>query len=159
MQLKLKFFSSTIFIFIFLLSCSSIKDFYVDKSFKISEKQIHRLANYINGEFFSYEIKRKINAYPLAFMISSDGSKSIILACFEMTNNCNPNVKIYQLILKYNKKFNEDFKILALGTDLKTNDKNLAQKIKDKNLKKIIKINNIFFDNIILPLDNCGDDC
>ncbi|MEL0242376.1 MAG: hypothetical protein VW911_03910, partial [Pelagibacteraceae bacterium] len=74
---------------------------------------------------------------------------------------CNSSIHIYPLILKYKKKTNMDFKILALGKKI------VVKKIKQKtNKKKIryVKINNndksIFYDFIVLPSDNCSsDDC
>ncbi len=152
------------FLSILLISCSSIKtiqDYYADEEINLSDKQKIRLNNYLSGEFYSYDIEKKVFAYPMVFFISSDGEKSLILACRGVWDECNSSIHIYPLILKYKKKTSMDFKILALGKKI------VVKKIKQKtNKKKIryVKINNnhksIFYDFIVLPSDNCSsDDC
>ena len=145
-----------------LKACSgltTLKDNYVSDDLIISEAQLSRLLNYLNGELYSYELKRNVFAYPMAFLISQNGEKSIVLACEGMIDECNNSVHIYQLMEKYNKKLSTDFKILAI------NKKILSQNIKARTIeKKINKIaksdSKIFYDLILIPAEGCGgDDC
>ncbi|MDA7564124.1 hypothetical protein N8731_00440 [Pelagibacteraceae bacterium] len=131
----------------------------MSEDLKISEKQLIRLSNYLDGELYSFELKRNVFAYPMAFIISENGDKSIVLACEGIINECDNSVHIYQLIKRYEKKLNQDVKILAL------NKKVLSQKIKanvdEIKSKKIVKYDeNIFYDLILVPAEDCGgDDC
>lgn len=158
---------STLFlrvVLIFLLltsSCAklpSLNNFYADKNMKISKIQYQRLNNYLSKEFYSYQIKREVFAYPMAFLISSDGTKSLIIACNSLSNDCNLNIQIYQLIKKYERTQNIDFKILAIHENIISHE---FATDKYKKYKKINKKNNrIFFDFLISPEDSCsGDDC
>ena len=137
----------------------NLKSSYVSEDLKISEKQLIRLSNYLDGELYSFELKRNVFAYPMAFIISENGDKSIVLACEGIINECDNSVHIYQLIKRYEKKLNQDLKILAL------NKKVLSQKIKANvdgiKSKKIVKYDeNIFYDLILVPAEDCGgDDC
>ena len=159
------FFYNFAFIFFLCLAtqgCTNFKNLktsYADEGLKISEKQLLRLSNYLGGELYSYELKRNVFAYPMAFIVSENGDKSIVLACEGIINECNNSVHIYQLIKRYEKKLNQNFKILAL------NKKILSQKIKSNvkgiKTKKIVRYNeNIFYDLILVPAEDCGgDDC
>lgn len=147
-----------------LIGCASIKtlhQYYASEDIQLSNVQIKRLNNYLSGEFYSYEINKKVFAYPMVFLISDDGKKSVILACRGILDECNSSIYIYPLIQKYKKKTNLDFKILALGKKIvqrKNNEIINKKKIKYTNLKNDQK--NIFFDFIALPSDSCTDeDC
>ena len=152
------------FLSILLTGCSSITtihDYYANEEMNLSDKQKIRLNNYLSGEFYSYDIEKKVFAYPMVFFISSNGEKSLILACRGVLDECNSSIHIYPLMLKYKKKTNMDFKILALGKKIVV--KKINQKTNKKNIR-YIKINNshknIFYDFIVLPSDNCSsDDC
>ena len=115
--------------------------------------------NYLHGEFYSYEIGRNIIAQPLVFLISESGNKSIILACHGLINECNIDVQIYQIIKKYNKKENDNFKILAYEKKLLIKTTQLSS-FKNKNIIRNNKNSKIFFDKIFIAADSCsGDDC
>jgi len=150
-----------IFLFFFTLSCSKINtlnDLYIKKNVVLTDLQIKRFNNYINGSFYSYELNRYVNAFPLAFLISKNGDKSVILGCEDQNDICNVNVQIYQLILKYNKKEKDDFKILALKKNIKSKFHEASLERQNKKLFKIQKRNDIFFDRILSPLESCDDD-
>ena len=145
-----------------LKACSgltTLKDNYVSDDLIISEAQLSRLLNYLNGELYSYELKRNVFAYPMAFLISQNGEKSIVLACEGMIDECNNSVHIYQLMEKYNKKLSTDFKILALNKKILSQD--IKTKISEMKIKKIAKSDGkIFYDLILIPAEGCGgDDC
>lgn len=146
-----------------LYGCSNLKTFNtlaVNENLKISEKQILRLSNYLNGDFYSYEIERRVSAYPIAFLISRNGDKSVILACDGVFNDCNINVQIFQLIMKYNKAENEDYKILALEKKILIKNHEILNKIKKNKIFKLKKNNQLFRDLTLIPSDSCGgDDC
>ena len=152
-----------IFCCLIIVSCTNIKilkDYFVNQNVKISSEQTSRLINYLNSEFYSYDIKREVYAYPLAFLISEDGKKSIILACEGGANECSVNIEIFQLIQKYNKKENVKFRILALEKNIKIKNKELFNKLKNQKYSKIPKRENIYFDKILMPFGSCGDnDC
>lgn len=153
-------------IFLFLvLSCANqqgiktLKYYYAQNDINLTSNQLQRLNNYLVGEFFSSEMGRNVFAYPMAFIISEDGSKSIILACAGVTNECNPSFHIYQLLKKYKKKTNTEYKILFLNRKNVTNNFSLND-INFKEFKRIKFDNQIFFDRVLLPQDSCGsDDC
>ena len=160
---KLIFYSVLIALGISLHGCiklTSLKDFYVADNIKISSKQTDRLQNYFYGEFYSYDIERNVDAHPVAFLISKNGETSVILACESLANNCNVNVQIYQLIQKYSKQEKVEFKILALGNNLKTKNTKIANVVKKRKFIEISKREDLFFDKILTPSDSCdGDDC
>ena len=145
-----------------LKACSGfakLKDNYVSDDLIISEAQLSRLSNYLEGELYSYELKRNVFAYPMTFLISQNGEKSIVLACEGMIDECNNSVHIYQLMEKYNKKLSTDFKILALNKKILSQD--IKTKISEMKIKKIAKSDGkIFYDLILIPAEGCGgDDC
>ena len=138
---------------------TTLKDNYVSDDLIISKAQLSRLSNYLDGELYSYELKRNVFAYPMAFLISKNGEKSIVLACEGMIDECNNSVHIYQLMEKYNKKLNTNFKILAINKKILS--QNIKNKISEMSVDKIAKSDNkIFYDLILIPVDSCGgDDC
>ena len=150
-------------IFLLLTNCMNLKtlnEYYASDSISVSKEQEMRLQNYLSGEFFSYEIERYVDAYPLAFLISKDGKKSVILGCEGIVDDCNIHVHIFQLIKKYNKKENSNFKILALKRKIVTPNIKSLNKPLNKKFIKIMKNSNIYFDKILIPADNCNDeDC
>jgi len=134
-----------------------MKYYYVNPNINISSEQLSRLSNYLNGEFYSYQLDRRVDGYPIAFLITEDGKKSIILACHGKSNDCNTSIEIFQLIKGYEKKENQKIKILALEKKILIKENKILRK------NKIIKLNkskNIFKDYILLPSDKCSsDDC
>lgn len=148
-----------------LTKCSgfqTLKDLYTSPNVKLPKIQMQRLANYLNGEFYSTELERDVFAYPIAFIISDDGEKSVILACAGIFNECHEGVKIFQLIKKYEKKLKIKFKILALEKKLINSNSELELEVKNfKNFKRInLKNKENFYDLILIPSENCsGDDC
>lgn len=139
----------------------TLKSFYMPESFVINNEQSKRLSNYLLGDFYSYDIKRNIFAFPVAFLISENGDKSAILACQGTTNDCNVSIQIYQLLKKIEIKTNNKFYILALGKKTVVPEFKLKNKIKSEGTRQFLKRNNkIFFDHILIPSDSCsGDDC
>ena len=156
--------------FIFLLipflffNCSkeySVKKHFIKNEIKISEQQKQRLNNYLSGQFYSFDLERVVDAYPLAFLISEDGQRSIILACESYFNNCQYSLKLNQLLRKKDKVNNKNFKILALNKKIVVKN-NVTKKFNNKNKYKKVKNldNQIFTDLILIPDDICNDnDC
>ena len=162
MKLLLCKLSILLFISFIFQSCTNfktLKNSYSTDNQLISEEQLLRLSNYMDGELYSYELKRNVFAYPMAFLISENGNKSIVLACEGIIDECNNSVHIYQLIERHKKKFNQDIKILAFNKNILS--KNVKAKVKKKRIDKIAKSEEgNFYDLILIPNDNCGgDDC
>jgi hypothetical protein len=154
---NLKFF----FIILFLFACSDLnvlKKMYGNSDLRLEEKQQIRFNNYLNQDFYSYELNRRIEAFPLLFAITEDGKESLIIACEGYQNICNPNVKIFQILKRHEKKINKNLKILAI--EKKIVWKGFAnQKIKIS--KFFNKTDFGFYDIILDPrADDCSDqDC
>ena len=162
----MKFFMSKFTAFFFLsfifqgcVDLRTLKSYYVSDDHKISEEQLSRLSNYLGGELYSNELKRIVFAYPMAFLISNKGDKSVILACEGINNECNNSVHVYQLIQKYKKVTNQNFKILALNKNILS--QNIKIMIKQHKTNSVVKSKkNNFYDLILIPADSCsGDDC
>ena len=150
-----------IILFLSFTGCANLKtlkDYYVLNNINISKKQELRLQNYLSGEIFSYEIDRYVDAFPLAFLISEDGKKSVVLGCEGRTDDCNTHVHVFQLIQRYNKKENSNFKILALKRKILAS--NINSQTLQKRFIKIPKDNKVYFDKILIPAVSCNDeDC
>ena len=146
--------------FFIISSCSNtsgLNKYFVNKNQNISKNQSQRLSNYLNGEFYSHQLKRVVFAYPLVFLISTDGAKSLILACNSTSDDCNLNIQIYQQIKKFKRTKNIDLKILALNKKVLNNNF-----VKKKNNHRVFLKDNedMFYDLLLHPEDNCnGDDC
>lgn len=142
---------------------TTIHDYFVKTNIQLSEMQKLRLNNYLQGEFYSFELKRSTFAYPLVFLISDDGQRSLILACNSTSNDCNLTIQTFQMIQKYKRTQNINFKILALEKKIINNQKKNFSYIKNQRFKKIDNIKNyhsIFFDKILNPQDSCSsEDC
>lgn len=154
---NLKFF----FIILFIFACSDLnvlRKMYGNNDLKLEEKQQIRFNNYLNQDFYSFELKRRVEAFPILFAISEDGKESLIIACEGYQNNCNPNVKIFQILKRHEKKINKNFKILAI--EKKIVWKGFAnQKItKSKFFNKMdVGLYDVIFDP---KADDCSDqDC
>ena len=159
----LKFF--LIILFFFFASCynlTSLKSQYVNEGVSLSVEQQQRFSNYLLGEYYSFEIKRNVIGYPIAFAVSEDGKKSIIIACASYFSECNHTVQLYQQMEKYRKKNNLDFKILALEKKIVINNQLLKNLLNSKKrFNPVDKSNSTkFYDYLIVPSDSCsGDDC
>jgi len=139
----------------------SVRKYFVQNEIKISELQKQRLNNYLSGQFYSFDLDRMVVIDPLAFLISEDGQRSIILACESYFNNCRYSLKLNQLLKKKDKAENKNFKILALNKKIVVKN-NLTKNFKNqKKYKKIKNLDNqIFADLILVPDDICDDnDC
>jgi len=139
----------------------SVRKYFVQNEIKISELQKQRLNNYLSGQFYSFDLDRMVVINPLAFLISEDGQRSIILACESYFNNCQYSLKLNQLLKKKDKAENKNFKILALNKKIVVKN-NLTKNFKNQNKYKKIKNldNQIFADLILVPDDICDDnDC
>ena len=139
----------------------SVRKYFVQNEIKISELQKQRLNNYLSGQFYSFDLDRMVVIDPLAFLISEDGQRSIILACESYFNNCRYSLKLNQLLKKKDKAENKNFKILALNKKIVVKN-NLTKNFKNQNKYKKIKNldNQIFADLILVPDDICDDnDC
>ena len=139
----------------------SVRKYFVQNEIKISELQKQRLNNYLSGQFYSFDLDRMVVINPLAFLISEDGQRSIILACESYFNNCRYSLKLNQLLKKKDKAENKNFKILALNKKIVVKN-NLTKNFKNqKKYKKIKNLDNqIFADLILVPDDICDDnDC
>lgn len=152
-----------IFIFFFTISCNAnynLKKYYISNTNNISNEQKLRLSNYLAGEFYSFELKKPVFGYPIAFLITEDGSRSIILACYSQFDECHTDIEIYQLIKKYEKKLQQDILIMGLGKKILKNQNPYPKIIKNNKNKFVKKNNDIFHDKLIVPADSCGgDDC
>lgn len=148
-----------------LLSCKSnlgLKEYYGRGEIKLSQKQEQRFLDYISGEYYSFEIKRKVLATQIIFGVSLDGNSSLLLSCNGVKHSCNPNVGIYQNLRKVEKKVGP-VKIFAIGKKIVWNQKNIIvnnakewNEFKIKNNIKIIKSNqNYFFDKIFESIKDC----
>jgi len=139
----------------------SVRKYFVQNEIKISELKKQRLNNYLSGQFYSFDLDRMVVINPLAFLISEDGQRSIILACESYFNNCRYSLKLNQLLKKKDKAENKNFKILALNKKIVVKN-NLTKNFKNqKKYKKIKNLDNqIFADLILVPDDICDDnDC
>ena len=150
----------TLIICLFLSNCSNlktIKDYYAPNNQKITNDQRSRLINYLNGEFYSYELQRNVFAFPLSFLISESGDKSVILACDGIDDNCNDHVQTFQIIQKFKKK-GVNLKILATKKRVVIQNKSLQEPLNKIKFLKIKKNSSKFYDKILVPSDSCSDD-
>jgi len=158
-----------IVLFIFLISCSGnyhLSNFFGKSELALNKFQLDRFNDYLKGEYYSNELKRKVSHKPIMFAISSDGMTSLLFACASITNDCNPGVNIYQVLKRYSKKSNKEMFIFALknkivwsGNSFLVRDekldspsgviKNVYFDAKDTKLS-----DNRFYDYSILPFDD-----
>jgi len=125
----------------------------------LSKGQLKRLKDYFNGSFYNYLTEAKGVGSPMYFLINSKGDKSVLIACEDISSssNCSVGVRLYQTINKYNKKFNDSFKILAKDNYILLGYKKyLIERKKIINLEKNLNLNiqndnskNEYFDVII----------
>ena len=137
-------------------------------SIEINHEQLNRFSAYLNGKYYSYELKREIaNQSPLMFAITKDGSTSILLSCNSLfVNECNSHMLNYMLLERFKKKYNKQFFIFAIEDKIVWDEANLKI-IKNKNIEKQIskikninftkeKVKNIFVDFSLLKVDEDG---
>jgi len=165
MLLKKKINILLLMLFFFGLSClkpTTLKKYYANEEIFLTSGQKQRLSNYLSGEYYSFELERNVIGYPIAFAISENGEKSIILACESYINECGHSIQLFQKIEKYRKKTNLNFKILALEKKIVINNPSLKDLLTSKKkFKPVDKSSNTkFYDYLIVPADSCaGDDC
>ena len=160
-----------VIIILFLSNCSLSQYntvLYGKNSIVINHEQLNRFTDYLNGKYFSYELKREIdNQAPLMFAITMDGSSSILLSCNSLfVNECNSHMLNYILLERFKKKYNKQFFIFAIEDKIVWDKSNLKI-IKNKNIQKQIskikninftkeKVKNIFIDFSLLKVDEDG---
>lgn len=148
----------------FCFSCSNLatlKQYYANEEISLTNGQKHRLSNYLSGEYYSFELKRNVIGYPIAFAISENGENSIIIACASYIDECNHSIQLYQQMEKYKKKTNLNYKILALKKKIVINNQSLKILSTTKKFKPLPNLDDSkYFDYLIIPSDSCGgDDC
>ena len=168
----------TIMFLVFLTSglynCSQaigLKNLYGQNDLQLNSSQLKRFEDYLKGEYYSFELQRKVSHKPIMFAISSDGSTSLIFSCASSHADCNVGVHIYQFIKRYSKKSGKDLKIFALKDKIvwgKNNKIINDQNFHSKNLllkgivfidsKESNFIKNSFYDISILPHEGKDDD-
>ena len=165
-------------VILFNFSCSSLGTIESNtgkSDLILNQKQYERFISYLNGKYYSYEFERnEYNKSPIAFAISKDGSKSLMLMCEDNIRTCDNGVYILQTISRFSKKLNEDLYIFALGKKIIWNNKKKnIRNISDfdsylnsnnqiKKIKKNTKAKNQFFDIVfdVSETDKCdSDDC
>lgn len=176
---KLKNYIHIFIIFIFLYSCSTFSDLIGKNELEINDFQIQKFKDYLNGKFYSNELKQlSAHNVPMIFAISKNGMSSLNISCYYNGEQCNIGVYGYQSLRKYSKKLGNDLYIFAIGKRIVWSGANLLiqKKIYQSDLKilkneivnnKIAKINNSIqqeklntYSLIMLPQDNCSsDDC
>lgn len=134
--------------------------------FKISSGQLQRLTNYLNGNYYSYELERnEINTTPGYFAISDDGRSSIIVMCIDHINpySCNSNLKYMQSVKRIEKKTGKKFYILAEKYNIFV--KNNSVTVFDPKSTKLDLYfnvlndkNNQYFDILLEDIKNNQDD-
>lgn len=163
----------------FLLSCSTFSDLIGKNELEINDFQIQKFKEYLNGKFYSNELKQ-MSSYnePMIFAISKNGMSSLTISCYYQGEQCNLGIYGYQNLRKYSKKFGDELYIFAIGKRIVWSganhlvEKNIYQssfEVLKKEIvkKKIAKINNSIselklntFSLIMLPQDSCSsDDC
>ena len=162
-------------LFIFLLfSCNKQTSFInqntLKSSLKLTDNQIVRLNSYIDSNYYSEQLKRKVPFSPLMFAVTEDGHDSVILSCTERSYECTPGIRYFQTLKKYETKINKKFFIIAIENKLKWNNRTISLKnrqdidnlISTKTIIKTKKNNNErFFDEFITPIDteSCVVNC
>ena len=163
-------------VILFNFSCSNlgtIKSKTGKSDLLLNQEQYERFISYLSGKYYSYEFQRnEYNKSPIAFVISKDGNKSLMLMCDDNIRTCENGVYILQTISRYSKKLNDDLYIFALGKKIVwNNQKKYIQNTSDfekfikfndqiKKVKKDIGSKNQFFDKIfdVSETDNCDPD-
>jgi len=177
---KTKVYFFLIFASFTLSSCVSFNDLIGKNTLELNDFQIEKFREYLNGRFYSNELK-KISPYnkPMLFAVSKNGKSSLIIACYYQGNPCDLGVFGYQSLRKYSKKLGNELFIFALENRIVWNGSNIFIKryfyesddileLKNEIIQKgIAKINNNVpkselnnFSLLRLPEDSCNsDDC
>jgi len=150
-----------------LTSCAGkyhLSNFYGQAEIVLNKSQLNRFNNYLSGEYYSYELNRKVSHRPIMFAISIDGTTSLLFACASISNECDPNVSIYQVLKRYSKKSNKEMYIFALKNKIVWSGNNYLIKGNKLNvssgLLKNINIdledsrlfNNSYYDISLMPI-------
>ena len=169
------FFSSLI-----LFSCTSFNSLIGKKDLILNDYQIIKFHEYLNGKFYSDELKQTTSHNdPMIFAISKNGKSSLHISCYYTGEICNLGIKGYQNLKKYSKKLGNELFIFAIGRRIVWSGTNLViprtiyksynfNKLKELIVnKKIAKVDNNInisdlnsYNLLMLPQDNCNsDDC
>lgn len=169
------FFSSLV-----LFSCTSFNNLIGKNDLILNDFQIKKFIEYLNGKFYSDELKQiTSNNDPMIFAISKNGKSSLHISCYYAGETCNLGIKGYQNLKKYSKKLGNELFIFAIGKRIVWSEANLfvprnIYKSNDFNKlkrliinKKIARINNNVnisdlnsYNLLMLPQDSCNsDDC
>lgn len=170
-----KIFIFSLFLTISCTNLGSLKNNFGQETISLPDKQQERFLSYIKGNYFSYEFNREENLKaPIAFAITKDGNKSLIIMCNEQFIKCQNGIYILQTISQYSKKINEKLYIFALENKIVWNGINQYIGNKSRfetflNSNKIIQKNTAseitkikFYDKIFDPseADGCNaDEC
>ena len=163
-----------LFLFVLLLShcseTSGLKKLYGKNNLQVNNSQFERFHHYLTGEYYSFDLKRKVSHRPIMFAISEDGLESLIFSCASTHTDCAEGVETYQFLKRYSNKTGKELKIFALknkivwgGNSLLINQnidiKNLSLKgINFVTFTKEYNMKNRFYDISILPSDGKNDD-
>ena len=162
-----------VFLTIGLSNCSKtigLKKLYGQNVLQLNSFQLKRFEDYLKGEYYSFDLQRKVSHRPIMFAISTDGSTSLIFSCASTHTDCNEGVEIYQFLKRYSKKSGKDLMIFALknkivwaGNSLKINEgfdfkNSFLNRINFTEFNEINNIKNSFYDISILPQDRKDDD-
>ena len=161
-----------IFLSGFLISCAGnyhLSNMYGKSQLVLNKVQLDRFNSYLEGEFYSNEIERKVSHNPIMFAISADGTTSLIFACVSRSSECNPGVKLYQVLKRYSIKSNKEMFIFALNNKIVWSGNSYYVKgkmlEKESHLLKNVSINlgdnnpsnNRLYDVSIMPNDEDDD--
>ena len=169
--MKKIFLISIIFLTFSCVNLGTLKSNYGSGELILPKQQKDRFLNYLSGEYFSKEFDRKENEkVPIAFAISKDGMKSVMLMCDEtIGDKCGSGIFILQTIAKYSKISGSKLHIFAIRNKIVWNNANMyinenasfQQYLKKNNLKKKFEVPNKnlqFYDQIfVIDGDGCDE--
>lgn len=102
---------------------------------KISDKSFERINGYLNGNFYSYENKKKVsNAIGLYFALSNDGTSTTFSYCEDYLMTCDKTLVKIRTKLRCEKISNQDCFIIFFDDKFVKNKKTKIIKNK-KNLE------------------------
>jgi len=184
---RLKFFFNTLAIYLFiffsslvLFSCASFNNLIGKNDLILNDFQIIKFHEYLNGKFYSDELKQTTSHNdPMIFAISKNGKSSLHISCYYSGQICNLGIKGYENLKKYSKKLGNELFIFAIGRRIVWSETNLVvprniyksndfNKLKELIVnKKIARVDNNLsisdlnsYNLLMLPQDNCNsDDC
>jgi len=137
--MKIKFFF-IIFSLLFITNSYAYKNYIynLNKKINITDVQLKRLYNYLEGNSYSSNKKIEKHLSPMVFAISSDGTTSGLIFCNSFKSiDCDLNLNAYQLIMKVKKNSNQNLKIIFIENRFITNQKNI--RVTSENISSLIK--------------------